>query len=84
MIAHSPGPFVARLTNWWLLFTIGFIFGGFYLISKLGKQVGGGPINVAGIMTLSAPALYATYAVGSLVLLLFSGATGAIFWIIGK
>lgn len=54
------------------------------MISKLGKQEGGGPINVAGIMTLSAPALYATYAVGSLVLLLFSGATGAIFWIIGK
>jgi hypothetical protein len=63
------------------LFTIGFIFGGFYMISKLGN---GGPINIAGIMTLSAPTLYATYALGSLVLLLFSGATGAIFWIIGK
>ncbi|KAI7891858.1 PRA1 family protein-domain-containing protein [Mucor mucedo] len=68
------------LTDWFLLFTIGFIFGGFYMISKLGTS---GPINIAGVMTLSASNLYVTYACGSLVLLLFSGATGAIFWIIG-
>lgn len=70
-----------RLTNWWLLFTIGFIFGGFYMISKVGND---GPINIAGLTTISASALYVAYACGSLVLLLFSGATGAIFWIIGK
>lgn len=52
------------------------------MISKLGSD--GGPINIAGVMTLSPTSLYAAYACGSLVLLLFSGATGAIFWIIGK
>ncbi|KAI9363328.1 prenylated rab acceptor PRA1 [Pilaira anomala] len=68
------------ITNWSLLFTIGFIFGGFYLISKLGND---GPIHIAGIVSLSPTSLYLTYACGSILLLLFSGATGAIFWIIG-
>jgi hypothetical protein len=63
------------------LFAIGFVFGGFYLISRLSNQQG--PINIAGFV-LSSASLYATYAIGCVVLLLFSGATGAIFWIIGK
>jgi hypothetical protein len=41
-----------------------------------------GPINIAGF-ALSSSSLYVTYAIGCVVLLLFSGATGAIFWIIG-
>jgi hypothetical protein len=73
--------YLNRLTNWWLLFTIAFIFGGFYMISKVGD---GGPIDVAGLTKVSASTLYAVYACGSIVLLLFSGATGAVFWIIGK
>ncbi|ORY91885.1 PRA1 family protein-domain-containing protein [Syncephalastrum racemosum] len=67
----------AVITNWWLLFTIAFIFGGFYVISRLN-----GPLNLGG-MTVSPSSLYAGYAGASLILLLFSGATGAIFWIIG-
>ncbi|KAL0090329.1 PRA1 family protein-domain-containing protein [Phycomyces blakesleeanus] len=67
----------AIITNWLLLFTIGFIFGGFYLISRMN-----GPVTIAG-NTISASSLYAFYAGASFLLLLFSGATGAIFWIIG-
>lgn len=60
-----------------MIFTIVFLFGGFYLISRLN-----GPLTIGGT-ALSPSTLYATYAGVSLVLLLFSGATGAIFWIIG-
>lgn len=66
------------VTNWWLLFTIAFIFGGFYLISRQD-----GPITLGG-NSISPSSLYAAYCGASLVLLLFSGATGTIFWIIGK
>lgn len=66
------------VTNWWLLFTIAFIVGGFALISRLN-----GPLSIGGA-TLSPSSLYAGYAGASLILLLFSGATGAVFWIIGK
>lgn len=66
------------VTNWWLLFTIAFIFGGFYLISRQD-----GPITIGG-NSISPSSLYAAYCGASLVLLLFSGATGTIFWIIGK
>lgn len=41
-----------------------------------------GPLNLGG-MSVSPSSLYAGYAGASLILLLFSGATGAIFWIIG-
>ncbi|KAI9487351.1 MAG: PRA1 family protein-domain-containing protein [Benjaminiella poitrasii] len=67
----------AIITSWWLLFTIAFVFGGFYLISRLD-----GPLTIGGT-ALSPSTLYASYAGISLILLLFSGATGAIFWIIG-
>ncbi|CDH53718.1 hypothetical protein RO3G_02298 [Lichtheimia corymbifera JMRC:FSU:9682] len=67
----------AVVTNWWLLFTIAFIFGGFYLISRQD-----GPITIGG-NSISPSSLYAAYCGASLVLLLFSGATGTIFWIIG-
>ncbi|KAI7898116.1 PRA1 family protein-domain-containing protein [Cokeromyces recurvatus] len=67
----------AILTSWWLLFTIAFVFGGFYLISRLD-----GPLVIGGT-ALSSSTLYTSYAVISLILLLFSGATGTIFWIIG-
>ncbi|KAI8982375.1 PRA1 family protein-domain-containing protein [Mycotypha africana] len=67
----------AIITSWWLIFTIVFLFGGFYLISRLN-----GPLTIFG-STLSPSSLYACYAGISLLLLLFSGATGAIFWIIG-
>jgi hypothetical protein len=61
------------------LFTIAFIFGGFYLISRQGGQ----PLNIGGSV-ISPSTMYAFYGGASLILLLFSGATGAIFWIIGK
>ena len=61
-----------------LLFTIAFIFGGFYVISRLN-----GPLTLGGT-SISPSSLYAGYAGASLILLLFSGATGAVFWIIGK
>ncbi|KAI7883144.1 prenylated rab acceptor PRA1 [Lichtheimia hyalospora FSU 10163] len=67
----------AVVTNWWLLFTIAFIFGGFYLISRQD-----GPITI-GSNSISPSSLYAAYCGASLILLLFSGATGTIFWIIG-
>lgn len=67
----------AIVTSWWLVFTVAFIFGGFYVISRLD-----GPITIAGNV-LSPSTLYSSYGVISLVLLLFSGATGVIFWIIG-
>ncbi|CDS11106.1 hypothetical protein LRAMOSA03369 [Lichtheimia ramosa] len=66
----------AVITNWSLLFTIAFIFGGFFLISRLD-----GPLTI-GNTSISPSALYGAYCGASLVLLLFSGATGAIFWII--
>lgn len=66
------------ITSWWLVFTIAFLFGGFFLISRLD-----GPLTIGGA-ALSPSTLYASYAGISLLLLLFSGATGAIFWIIGK
>ena len=50
------------------------------MIKKWGNE---GPIDLAGYATVSTSTLYVTYACGSLVLLLFSGATGTIFWIIG-
>lgn len=52
------------------------------MISKAGNSDSGQP-TVAGV-TVSSSTLYAAYACGSVLLLLFSGATGAIFWIIGK
>ncbi|KAI7872489.1 PRA1 family protein-domain-containing protein [Spinellus fusiger] len=67
----------AVITNWLLLFTIVFIFGGFFLISRAN-----GSLTIAG-NTFSTSSLYTGYAVVSFLLLLFSGATGAIFWIIG-
>ncbi|CEG64577.1 hypothetical protein G6F70_001644 [Rhizopus microsporus] len=67
----------AIITSWWLLFTIGFIAGGFYVISRLD-----GPVTI-GNTVLSPSSLYGIYAGASIILLLFSGATGAIFWIIG-
>ncbi|KAI9319167.1 PRA1 family protein-domain-containing protein [Dichotomocladium elegans] len=67
----------AVITNWWLLFTIVFIFGGFYLISRLD-----GPLTL-GNTSFSPSSLYGAYCGASLILLLFSGATGAVFWIIG-
>ncbi|KAI8099246.1 PRA1 family protein-domain-containing protein [Halteromyces radiatus] len=68
----------AIITNWWLLFTVAFIIGGFYLISRIsgpGLEIGGN--------TIPSSTLYATYAGGSFLLLLFSGATGAVFWVLG-
>ncbi|KAI8367599.1 PRA1 family protein-domain-containing protein [Radiomyces spectabilis] len=67
----------AILTSWWLLFSIAFIVGGFYLISRLD-----GPLTIGG-NSISPSTLYASYAGASLILLLFSGATGVVFWIIG-
>ncbi|KAI8337798.1 PRA1 family protein-domain-containing protein [Blakeslea trispora] len=67
----------AIITSWWLVFTIAFVFGGFYVISRLN-----GPLEIAG-QSISASTLYAGYIISAIVLLLFSGATGAIFWIIG-
>ncbi|GAA5807171.1 hypothetical protein MFLAVUS_000525 [Mucor flavus] len=67
----------AIITSWWLVFTILFVFGGFYMISRLD-----GPLTIAGT-ALSPSTLYTSYAAVSLFLLIFSGATGAIFWIIG-
>ncbi|KAI7882656.1 PRA1-domain-containing protein [Lichtheimia hyalospora FSU 10163] len=66
----------AVITNWSLLFTIAFIFGGFFVISRLD-----GPLTI-GNTSISASAMYGAYCGASLILLLFSGATGAIFWII--
>ncbi|CDH58601.1 hypothetical protein RO3G_02298 [Lichtheimia corymbifera JMRC:FSU:9682] len=66
----------AVITNWSLLFTIAFIFGGFFVISRLD-----GALTI-GNTTISASAMYGAYCGASLILLLFSGATGAIFWII--
>jgi hypothetical protein len=68
---------IVSITSWWLVFTIAFLFGGFYLISRLD-----GPLMIGG-NALSPSQLYAFYAGVSFFLLLFSGATGAIFWIIG-
>ncbi|ORZ04253.1 PRA1 family protein-domain-containing protein [Absidia repens] len=68
----------AVITNWWLLFTVAFIIGGFYLVSRTT-----GPGLTVGGMTVPSSTLYATYAGGSFVLLLFSGATGAVFWVLG-
>ncbi|KAG0172040.1 hypothetical protein DFQ30_011329 [Apophysomyces sp. BC1015] len=65
------------ITNWFLLFSVMFIVGGFYLISRLD-----GPLTIGGT-ALSPSSLYASYAAASIILLLFSGATGVIFWIIG-
>ncbi|KAI9357082.1 PRA1 family protein-domain-containing protein [Pilaira anomala] len=67
----------AIITSWWLVFTILFVFGGFYMISRLD-----GPLTVGGT-ALSPSTLYTSYAAISLFLLIFSGATGVIFWIIG-
>ncbi|KAI8070594.1 PRA1 family protein-domain-containing protein [Gilbertella persicaria] len=67
----------AIITSWWLVFTIAFVFGGFYFISRLN-----GPLEIAG-NSIPTSTLYASYGIGSIVLLLFSGATGVIFWIIG-
>ncbi|KAG0170350.1 hypothetical protein DFQ28_010775 [Apophysomyces sp. BC1034] len=66
-----------NITNWFLLFSVMFIVGGFYLISRLD-----GPLTIGGT-ALSPSSLYASYAAASIILLLFSGATGVIFWIIG-
>ncbi|KAI8579413.1 hypothetical protein K450DRAFT_242035 [Umbelopsis ramanniana AG] len=68
----------AVITSPLLLFTIAFIFGGFYLISRQGGQ----PLTIGGSV-ISPSTMYAFYGGASLILLLFSGATGAIFWIIG-
>ncbi|CAO3634135.1 unnamed protein product [Cunninghamella echinulata] len=67
----------AIITNWWLLFTVAFLVGGFYLITRIE-----GPINMFGT-TINSSTLYSGYVAGSLLLLLFSGATGAVFWVIG-
>ncbi|CAO3648040.1 unnamed protein product [Mucor hiemalis] len=78
LLVNCVGPWdYAIITSTWLIFTIVFLFGGFYLISRLN-----GPLTIGGT-ALSPSTLYATYAGVSLLLLLFSGATGAIFWIIG-
>ncbi|CAO3593810.1 unnamed protein product [Absidia cylindrospora] len=77
--AHHVGAVhYAVITNWWLLFTVAFIIGGFYLVSRTT-----GPGLTVGGMTVPSSTLYATYAGGSFVLLLFSGATGAVFWVLG-
>ncbi|KAI8330244.1 PRA1 family protein-domain-containing protein [Chlamydoabsidia padenii] len=68
----------AVITNWWLLFTVAFIIGGFYLVSR----ANGPGVTIAG-MTIPSSTLYTTYAGGSIALLLFSGATGAVFWVLG-
>jgi len=68
----------AIITSPLLLFTIAFIFGGFYLISRQNGQ----PLTIGGSV-ISPSTMYAAYGGASLILLLFSGATGAIFWIIG-
>lgn len=70
--------FLFSLTSWWLVFTIAFVVGGFYFISRLD-----GPLTIGGA-ALSPSTLYASYAGISFILLLFSGATGTIFWIIGN
>lgn len=70
--------FLFSITNWFLLFSVLFIVGGFLLISRLD-----GPVNI-GDHHISSSSLYAMYAGASIFLLLFSGATGAIFWIVGK
>ncbi|KAI8098326.1 prenylated rab acceptor PRA1, partial [Gilbertella persicaria] len=67
----------AVLTNWFLLFTIVFIYGGIHMISKLSESG-----SIASI-PISMPKLYTGYAIGSLLLLFISGATSTIFWIIG-
>ncbi|CAO3648545.1 unnamed protein product [Cunninghamella blakesleeana] len=67
----------AIITNWWLLFTVAFLVGGFYLITRYE-----GPFEILGT-TVNTSSLYTCYVAGSLLLLLFSGATGAVFWVIG-
>lgn len=46
------------------------------------SRTNGPGLSVAGV-TLPSSTLYTTYAIGSIVLLLFSGATGAVFWVLG-
>ncbi|KAI9273561.1 PRA1 family protein-domain-containing protein [Sporodiniella umbellata] len=68
----------AVITSWWLIFTILFLCGGFYMISRLQ-----GPLTIGGT-ALSPSTLYGLYCGISLILVLFSGATGVLFWIIGS
>ncbi|OBZ89266.1 Prenylated Rab acceptor protein 1 [Choanephora cucurbitarum] len=69
----------AVLTNWFLLFTMAFIYGGFHMILKLSQS---GSLTIGG-RVMSMPTVYTTYALGSFLLLLVSGATHTLFWIIG-
>lgn len=64
-------------TNAWLFLTVLFIIGGFYGISRME-----GPVNFGG-SSFTPSSLYAIYAFVSLILLFISGATGALFWVIG-
>ncbi|ORX44410.1 hypothetical protein DM01DRAFT_1312417 [Hesseltinella vesiculosa] len=68
----------AIITNWWLLFTVAFLVGGFYLISR----IDGPSADFAG-KSIPVSTLYGCYIGGSFILLLFSGATGAVFWVLG-
>ena len=68
----------AIITNWWLLFTIAFLIGGFYLISRINAPT----LEFAG-KSVPVSTLYGCYVGGSFILLLFSGATGAVFWVLG-
>lgn len=60
-----------------MLLTIGFILLSFLVISRLD-----GPLSFAGV-TVSASSLYIGCICVSIFLLLFSGVTGVIFWLLG-
>ncbi|KAI8379111.1 PRA1 family protein-domain-containing protein [Radiomyces spectabilis] len=67
----------AVMTNAWLLFTMTFIVGGYYGISRIN-----GPFSI-GSTTITPSTLYTSYIGITLTLLLFSGATNTLFWILG-
>ncbi|KAI8380266.1 PRA1 family protein-domain-containing protein [Blakeslea trispora] len=69
----------AVLTNWFLLFTMAFIYGGFHTILKLSQS---GSFQI-GSRAFSMPTVYLSYAVASFLLLIISGATHTLFWILG-
>jgi hypothetical protein len=69
--------FFFSFTNLWVLLTIGFILLSFLVISRLD-----GPLGFAGV-TISASSLYIGCICVSIFLLLFSGVTGVIFWLLG-
>jgi hypothetical protein len=68
---------ISSFSSFWVFFTVLFLVGGFYMLSRVE-----GPLNIGGT-SINTTSLYGGYAILTIVLLLFSGVTGAIFWIIG-